>query len=389
VALAELERAWEVYSASGDSGAGLSHLAAELARAHMLRGQTSSAVEWAERAIAHAAPDGETAAHAVDARVSMGTAMAQGGQPEEGLGHLRRALDEAVDQGLASIELRARTNLAWLMAGDDPRAAAETARRGLEVARQVGSREWWLQLLDIAGFIAIDTGEWDAAIRALDEVDAAELPTAYRLDFAAMRAVINSLRGAPDAVAPLDRLGEPEPDLDPHAVAWLASAQATAAMVRGDLDEAFTLAQSAAERAVGLERAEALALAGRIAIWSNRLDDAASVLAELEKEVIWGRAAELRVQTLRVAVEELRTRQPEGGADAPWDAVLTTWRSLELPYREALCLADRWMIRRNPEDRDAATRILDGLGARALVALLATFSPEASAATLPRERPLG
>jgi tetratricopeptide (TPR) repeat protein len=365
-ALAELEAAWDSYANAGGKDPVTVHLAAELARAHMLRQETDAAIAWASRAIEAAAQDGsdEGRAYGTDARVSLGTALAQGGRPEEGMAELAAAMAAAESAHLTAVELRARTNLAWLTASDDPRAGGEIARRGIELAQQLGSREWLLQLLDIGGILAVETGEWEWALARLSDAMATELPTPYRLDFAATIATIHALRGDPDPLGVLDRVGEHEPDLDPHAFGWSRLARGVAALVAGDRRGALEWARRVAADTIGFDRAEALALAGRVASWSGDRDGAAAVLGELEEEPRWGRAAEARLRTLQASVA-----QPSS-AEA-WDPPLRLWRALGLPYREALCLADRWMLRGEPADRDAAVALLDGLGASALIAVVA------------------
>jgi hypothetical protein len=332
----------------------------------MLRQDTDAAVEWAQRAIEAAARDGsdESRASAVDARVSLGTAMAQGGRPEEGMAELEAAITGAAESRLGAIELRARTNLAWLTAGDRPRAGSDIARRGIELAQQLGSREWLLQLLDIGGILAVETGDWDWALTRLNEAMDADLPSAYRLDFAATTAIIHSQRGDPQPLAILDRLGDHEPDLDPHAFGWSRLARGISALVSGEFADALTWAQRVAGDTIGFERAEALALAGRVAAWSGDLAAAGAALRELEAESSWGRATQARLLTLRAAANP----GPDGD---PWEAPLAMWRALELPYREARCLADRWMARGTTADRDAATGQLEALDATALISRIA------------------
>ncbi|HEX6128947.1 MAG TPA: adenylate/guanylate cyclase domain-containing protein [Candidatus Limnocylindria bacterium] len=367
-ALAELEGAWDSYSKAGGKDAAMVHLAAELARAYMLRGDTEAAISWASRAIAAAEEEGsgEASGYAIEARVSLGTALAQADRPDEGLEQLNSAMRLAADAGLVSVELRARTNLAWLTASDDPRAAADTARRGVEVARQVGSREWLLQLLDIAGILGLETGDWAWTLDQFAQVAEADLPTAYRLDFAATEAMIHALRGDPQPLAALDALGEHEPDLDAHALGWTLLARAVAATAAADIPAGLSLTRSVAANAIGFERAEALLLHGRLAVWSGQIDEAAGALEALEAEPGWGRVADARVATLRAAVNASRGPAPGD----PWEAPLATWRELDLPLREGLCLADRWFVRGDPADRDAATRRLEALGARALTATI-------------------
>jgi tetratricopeptide (TPR) repeat protein len=371
-ALAELEGAWDSYSNAGGRDAAMVHLAAELARAHMLRGDTEAAKSWSSRAIAGADEEGseEARGYAVDARVSLGTALAQADQHEQGMSELRKAMDMAVSYGLTIVEMRARTNLAWLTASDTPREAAEIARRGVEVAQQLGSREWLLQALNIAGILAVETGDWDWALGQLEEVPSSELPSTYKLDFAATTAIIGALRGAPDPLAALMALGEHEPDLDPHALGWVQLARAVAAAVVADVPSVLELTRSVAAQSIGFDRAEALALMGRVAAWSGATEIAAEALAGLESEPTWGRNTKARLDTLRAAVSAMRSADDGGVAMDLWVEPLAAWRDLDLPLREALCLADRWFLGGDPADLDAAKQLLDGLGARALLAAI-------------------
>jgi hypothetical protein len=220
--------------------------------------------------------------------------------------------------------------------------------------------------MNIAGTLALETGDWDWALTRLTDVQTADLPTPYQLDFAATRVMILSMRGEPEPLAALDALGEHEPDLDPHALGWVLLARAVAAVASADVSAALDLTQAVAEQAIGFERAEALALMGRLAAWSGKRDLAASALAALEREPYWGRSATARLRTLRAAVAEMGGSEPDG-----WTEPLAAWRELELPLREALCLADRWFLRGDDADRAAAIARLESLRARALIELLA------------------
>jgi len=375
VALAELEAAWNASPKEGRDGGSTLELPAELARAHLLRGDNDQAVDWAERAIASAsaATPGIGRAVAIDARVTLGTARAGQGAAEEGMAELRQAIADAQELGLGSIELRALNNLAWLMVSDDPRATLDTARRGLELAERLGNREQTLQLLDIATIVAIDTGDWDWALGALDEASAGDVPTSYRLDYAGTRSMIDALRDAPDALAPIQRLGPMESDLDPQALGWVDQARALAAMLSGDLPTAIALAQAASRQTVGFDRSEALALAGRAAAWNGQFEIAAAALRDLEEERSWGRAQRALRATLRAAVSN--GKSAEGDAEtrhAHWADAIQAWHELDLPLREGFCHLDRWRLTADEGARDAATRIFERLGARRLVALSST-----------------
>jgi hypothetical protein len=309
---------------------------------------------------------------AIDARVTLGTARASQGDLEEGLAQLRQAMSDAEAGGHSSVELRALNNLAWTMVSDDPRATSETARRGLELAERLGIREMTLQLVDIATIVAIDTGDWDWAVAALEERSGGELPTSHRLDFAATRTILNALRGVPDPTGPIDRLGTLEPDLDPEALGWVDHAQALVAMVAGDLPQALDLARTAAGRTRGYERSAALAMAGRVAAWSGDIDAVSEVLSELEAEQTWGRSAEATRHTLRASLAAL-TEAGSGlaEADREWTDALSGWRELNLPLRQGLCHLDRWVLAGLEKDHEAAVDIFERLGA----APLATLDP--------------
>jgi class 3 adenylate cyclase/tetratricopeptide (TPR) repeat protein len=368
-ALAELESAWNATSNGGQGGAGTLELPAELARAHLLRGDNDQAVAWAERAIGAvnaAGPSGIGRGVAIDARVTLGTAHAGQGAAEEGIGQIRQAIADAQEIGLGTIELRALNNLAWLMVSDDPRATLDTARRGLELAGRLGNREMALQLLDIATIVAIDTGDWDWALGALDEASAGDVPTAYRLDYAGTRTMIGALRGEADAQSPIDGLGPLEPDLDPQALGWVDQARAVSAMLSGDLPGALALAQAASRQTVGFERSEALALAGRVAAWDGRLDTAAAALRDLEEERTWGRAQKALRETLRASAT------PGASAQEHWADALKAWQELDLPLREGLCHLDRWRLAGDTDSREAARRIFQSLGALRLVEVVSS-----------------
>jgi len=371
-ALAELEAAWRVVAANPEEAAGAAQVPAELARAHLLRGEPARAVEWADRAISAAESGGtpDLVAIGIDARVTLGTARAGVGEIEQGMAQLRQAIEDARGAGLGSVQLRALNNLAWLTVTDDPRATSDMARPGIELAQRLGNREMVLQLLDIASIVAIEVGAWEWAGGALEEASATELPSSYRLDFAATRAIIGALLGAPQAAEPIDDLGSLEPDLDPEAVGWVEHARALIALVSGDLPRAIELARSSGPRMTGYERGMSLALAGRAAAWARDPDAAADALAAFEREAGWGRAWEATLHTLRAAVGAVSGGEDaEAMASTEWDQATRIWRDLDLPLPLGLCHLDRWLLARRPEDRTAATAIFTALDAAPLLEL--------------------
>ncbi|MDP9273619.1 MAG: AAA family ATPase [Chloroflexota bacterium] len=382
-ALAELESAWSAISGTSAARDGGVEVPAELARTYMLRGDAEKAVEWAERALAAAGDSNASAASvagAIDARITLGTARAGLGALDEGMTQLRQAIADAETAGLGSIELRAINNLAWLMVTDNPRATSEMAHHGLELAERLGIREMSLQLLDVASIVAIEIGEWDWALSALAEASAGDLPSSYRLDFAASHSIINGLRGATDPASPIDDLGPLEPDLDPAAIGWVDHARALLALLAGNLAEAADLARRSSQRMDGYERWASLTLAGRAAAWSGDLDGAEACLRDLERDP-WGvgrRVIDAGHQNLRALVASARSIQSAGTESAAqdWSASLGTWRDLGMPLRQALCHLDRWRVEQSRPDRDAALALAEQLGSAGLAHLVDLPAPQ-------------
>ena len=116
---------------------------------------------------------------------------------------------------------------------DDPRAAMETARLGLELATAMGLGDIAVPLADIACTAAIETGDWDWALRTIDELGQRGIPDTFRIVLVANAAIMNALRGAADAMEPLDALDPLPPDTDRQVVAGVRQARAWAAFIAG------------------------------------------------------------------------------------------------------------------------------------------------------------
>ncbi len=272
-ALVELEAAMRAIRNWEADATGVA-LAAELARARMVVGDDREAIEWADRALS-AAQRLELTAIATDLRVTRGTAKFSLGDKEAGLTDLRDAIGQAQDAGLLNTELRARNNEAWALLDDDPRAAMETARLGLELATAMGLGDIAVPLADIACTAAIETGDWDWALRTIDELGQRGIPDTFRIVLVANAAIMNALRGAADAMEPLDALDPLPPDTDRQVVAGVRQARAWAAFIAGKFDDARRLADEAIEGYVGNDPAYQRALATRAALWSGDRNSAA------------------------------------------------------------------------------------------------------------------
>jgi transposase InsO family protein len=341
-------------------------LAAQLARARLLLGDSRAGFEWSERALAAATRLGLENV-ATDVLITRGTARFGLGEEEAGLADLRDAVARAQASGSLHTELRARNNLAWLVVVDDPRVTLETARQGFDLASAMGLGDIAVQLADVACAAAIDTGDWAWALATTAELEARGISDAYRIDLASTVAVITALQGDVRAVAVLDAL-EPLPEgTDSQVVAGLRHARAWCAFVAGDFGEAHRLADEAIAASFGAERVHQRALAARSSLWLADRAAAAADVAELEALNVAGRATSAMVTTLRAGIAALDS---DPGARASYRQAAEAWRELDLPLQLALCLLDEHRLRAG-QDTDAAERegVLRTLGAAGLARL--------------------
>jgi len=340
-------------------------LGGQLARAHVLVGNDQLALDWANRTL-DACRDLDLPAVAVDTLTTRGTAQMRLGSEAPGLADLNAAIADAQRLGLIGAELRARNNLAWLVASNDPHATMDTARGGLKLATRMGVGDMALQLGDVVCTVALDTGDWDEALAVIDDVrDRLQAP-AHRLEFAANEATLRALRGDPEAGALLDVLEPVDPDTEPQLLAAIDKARAWIAFVDGRLEDARRLAKAAAARSLGAERHAALVLAIRAGLWLGDRASVSSSIAGLGEMRIRGRAVAAAEQTLRAGVSALADRTAAGTL---YDKAVAEWRSLRLPLYLALCLAERRLLgpagsgAAQDEAGDEAQAILADLGA--------------------------
>jgi predicted ATPase/class 3 adenylate cyclase len=131
----------------------LAHLYQEMGRLAFRSGDNRGAVDWAERALAHAerlagrpsepgAPErGEPQAAALavaQADNTLGIALARMGRPVDAVTHIERSVAVAETHELYQAACRGYTNLGVLYSSLDPKRAIETCTRGLELAQKIG-----------------------------------------------------------------------------------------------------------------------------------------------------------------------------------------------------------------------------------------------------------
>jgi class 3 adenylate cyclase/tetratricopeptide (TPR) repeat protein len=193
-----LEHALENLDPASDP-ATYARLAAEFARTHMVANRTAEGAAWAERALAAAGPlrRVETIAEAMNTK---GVCLQGLVRLDEGVAMIRASVDLAAAHHLSGPELRARFNLAGRLTADDPHAAIEVLRAGVDVARRTGRRDWLIQLSHVLSTVvtSFELG-YDEALAALDNVADDDKPAEQRAEAIVDRAKIMAYRGDPTA----------------------------------------------------------------------------------------------------------------------------------------------------------------------------------------------
>ena len=362
-ALAELEGALRAIRNVTADGSGI-ELAAQLARALMVMGNDAAGLEWADRALRGAERLGLDAL-ATELLVTRGTARVRLGEPA-GLTDLRRAIERAEAAGSLNTELRARNNLAWLVVADDPRTTFETAREGFELANAMGVRDMAVQLADVACAAAIDTGHWDWALATAADLERRGVSLAYRVDLAAISAVIRALRGEPAPPgAELDG-GIDLARIDPQVLAGVTHMRAWLAFVGGSFEDARMLAAQAVAASVGAERARQAQLAGRAALWLGDPDGVRGALRMLDEARVAGRATDAARATLEAGLAAL---EGDPSAGTRFEDAAHAWRALGLPLQLALCHLDARRVLSSPAGTADVDKIMRDLRADGLARL--------------------
>ena len=134
----------------GDDGDPIerAHLFQEMGRLAFRAGDNAAAIAWAERALAEATHEEETATEPERAREAavmrtqayntLGVALARTGRLTEAVQQIERSIGLAEERELLQAACRGYTNLGVLYSSLDPRRSIETCLRGLETAKKVG-----------------------------------------------------------------------------------------------------------------------------------------------------------------------------------------------------------------------------------------------------------
>ena len=251
-------------------------LDAELARSYLLLNDPAKVNDLVNQALP-TAEKFELLWETIGLLVTRGAALAQLGRLREAIVTLVGAVSVSSSHQLPEVELRARTNLSYAAAADDPQLAYATARDGYELARHLGHRQRSFYLVSNAIESAIRIGDWDwpAATLAEAEAEAAGLITQDEWQPHLRHAQLRGLRGArgaqvDDVIDAIAAMLSDVTELQGHA--WVQEIRGEIALARGEIAEGYRLSIGAFHtQGIAAPDSSALPRAARAAGWLGDL----------------------------------------------------------------------------------------------------------------------
>jgi class 3 adenylate cyclase/tetratricopeptide (TPR) repeat protein len=355
-------------------------LAAELARAYLLLGRSADAIRTVDD-ILPTAERLELARETIELLVTRGPALASTGRLREAIVTLTGAVAACSSYGLVDVGLRARVNLSYAAAGEDPELAYRVAREGLELTLRFGMRGYAFYMLGNAAELAMRVGDWDwAALQAEDAVAATENDLAAKLRHAELR----GLRGV-DVADELQWLADRAADMtEVQAQASIDEVRAIVALAQANHRAALDLARRSYERNTAPD-ATAPQTATRAAAWLRDASALADALRNMEGQP--GRVPATVRREAEAALAALAGRREE--ALAAFTEAIRRWRELGLEFEAAMCGLNlvTMLGATEPGTRAAADEVgavFERLGAAPLMKQLAAATNAAGAASAAR-----
>ena len=341
-------------------------LGAELARAYLLLGRGEDALKLTDE-ILPTAERLELTHETLSLLVTRGPALSGIGRLREAIVTLVGAVQTSASYGLADVELRARVNLSYAAAGEDPELAYRVAREGLELTRHLGMRGYAFYMLSNASELATRMGDWDWALSEVEEAAQLETDIAAKMRHAELR----GLRGE-DVESELKALAKVAAEMtEVQAPASVDEVWAIVALARGDYKAALDLGRRSYQMNLAPD-GTALQTTARAAAWAGDRQAITDVLAMLRDRP--GRVPAAARREAEASLAAIDGRRPEalaGFADA-----LRRWRELGFDFEVAVCSLNlvTMLGASEPETRTAAEdarAVFERLGARPFLKLLA------------------
>ena len=352
------------------------NISTELARACLLNNRTDDALRLVDETLP-SAERLQLTRETLQLIITRGPALASLGRLREAVVTLVGAVEACASFGLPDVELRARTNLSFAAAAEDPVLSYRVAREGVELARRLGFRGFGYYLLGNAADMGSRVGDWEWPLAELeDAVNVDHDDVVARMRLAQIRGqqgqdVEDQLAEHADRVASLTEF---------QAIAAVAEVRALVALARGEFARALAFAQDSYRLAFGPD-GSALFTAVRAAAWVGDADSLGDALRLIESQP--GRVPATLAREARAALAALDGRRAE--ALAGFVDAVRHWRELGVHMEGALCAVNfvTMLGASEPEPRAAAQEaaaLFERLGAalwqeRLAAALRAPVAP--------------
>jgi tetratricopeptide (TPR) repeat protein len=334
----------------------------------MLLGRSAEALAAGERVLP-LAERFELGADILEVLTTRGAVLASIHRLGEAITLLLGAVSRGRALQLPQLELRARVNLSYATAAEDPQLSYKVAREGLELARRLGLRSQGAYLLSNASETAMRIGEWDWVAEQTDE-DVAADDEGLAFGPLIQRARLQALRGAGAEALIAQAQALLEGQTEVQGFSMVDDVRSDMAMALGHFEESRRLATSSYER-MDAPDSMARARAGRLSIWMRDAEAVARILEDWRN--VPGAMARIAELELRAGLAAVEGRSRE--AINLFREALARWR--ESGLRFDLALTGLSMVHAlgtdHPEVREAAAEareILTQLGAAPLLAQL-------------------
>jgi tetratricopeptide (TPR) repeat protein len=279
----------------------------QLARAWMMRPDHPKALVIADEVLAEADPAGMWAIF-VDTLVTKASAFHMLGRPHEGIALLEAALSLAIEHDQLNARFRALYNLAGALAKIDFARGLARTLEGLELARRLGIPYWEHAFVGNVALQAMQTGDWDLALRELDRAEDETYEGSDRLLVLVGRIQARSFRreDVSAELAEVRRIVAEDPndffrgaltevivDTEWNAGDYVASARAAEDLVKVRPDYEPTARMTAA----------------RAWLWAGRLDEAIVHLRALEDVPPQPITSQVRIDAVQAVYRLVRGEQ--------------------------------------------------------------------------------
>jgi class 3 adenylate cyclase/tetratricopeptide (TPR) repeat protein len=360
-----------------------------LARSYLFADDYDRAIELADGVLV-AAGRIDDVPIVTDALITKGTTLMYMERHREGVALMSGGLALAEHHGLVLLELRARLNISFSEATDDPRACLRMASLGLDKARRLGFWDWVLLLAGNAADAQFALGEWD---HALDAYRTLAAPATGAVDVGDLTSTALAIRAIKGEVA---ELGDEIQAFDAHTDAQTGSQERLTQVLMhmwldlatGRLDELLSTPLTDYPDASGVT---SRVVAAHVALWRGDLERARIIHQAIAGSSLVGRWIDLSMRALAGGIAALEGRHA-AAEQAYAEAVaglsdMGAWRDVALIHLDhAAVAADDAVAEAAARD---ARAVIERLGAHALTDRLdeimarRTTSPRQAGASVP------